>query len=256
VPLRYGRIVVRAGGEGRVERVVHAAVDRDWRPIPGSEEQLEADTLCVGYGFVPSVELLRLAGCDLRYDEDLGGPVVVVDEWLRTTAPGVSAAGDGAGVAGALVAADEGRLAALGATLDLEAIAPAEAEQRAAAVRARLRRKTAFRRALRRLHAVGAGVYDLATDDTVVCRCEEVTRGEIDAAAADTADLNVVKGLTRAGMGLCQGKTCQRQVAATIAARHGIPIASVPMATPRFPVRPVPMGAIADPSIEDEGLFY
>ena len=256
VPLRYGRIVVRAEGEGRVQRVVHAAVDRDWRPIPGSEEELEADTLCVGYGFVPSVELLRLAGCELRYEEDLGGPVVVVDEWLRTTAPGVSAAGDGAGVAGALVAADEGRLAALGAALDLGALTAAEAARRASPVRARLRRKAAFRRALRRLHAVGAGVYELATDDTVVCRCEEVTRGAIDAAAAETTDLNVVKGLTRAGMGLCQGKTCQRQVAATIAARHGIPIASVPMATPRFPLRPVPMGAIADASIEDEGLFY
>jgi len=256
VPLRYGRIVVRAEGDGKVEQVVHAAVDRDWRPIPGSEEELEADTLCVGYGFVPSVELLRLAGCELRYEEDLGGPVVVVDEWLRTTAPGVSAAGDGAGVAGALVAADEGRLAALGAALDLGALTAAAADRQASPVRARLRRKAAFRRALRPLHAVGAGVYELATDDTVVCRCEEVTRGAIDAAAADTTDLNVVKGLTRAGMGLCQGKTCQRQVAATIAARHGIPIASVPMATPRFPLRPVPMGAIADASIEDEGLFY
>ena len=256
VPLRYGRIVVRAEGDGRVERVVHAAVDRDWRVVPGTEERVEADTLCVGYGFVPSVELLRLAGCDLRYDEDLGGPVAVVDEWLRTTAPGVSAAGDGAGVAGALVAVDEGRLAALGAALDLEAVSPEEAERRAAPVRARLGRKAAFRRALRRMHAVGAGVYELASDDTVVCRCEEVTRGAIDAAAAGTADLNVVKSLTRAGMGLCQGKSCQRQVAATIAARHGIPLASVPMATPRFPVRPVPMGAIADPSIEDEGLFY
>ena len=256
VPMRYRRIVVRAEGDGRVERVVHAAVDGDWRVVDGTEEHVEADTLCVGYGFVPSVELLRLAGCDLRYDEDLGGPVVVVDEWLRTTAPGVSAAGDGAGVAGALVAVDEGRLAGLGAALDLGAIPPEEAERRAVRVRARLRRKAAFRRALRRLHAIGPGVYELATDDTVVCRCEEVTLAAVDAAAADTADLNVVKSLTRAGMGLCQGKSCQRQVAATIAARHGLPIASVPMATPRFPVRPVPMGAIADPSIEDEGLFY
>jgi hypothetical protein len=57
-------------------------------------------------------------------------------------------------------------------------------------------------------------------------------------------------------MGLCQGRICQRQVAATIAARHGIPISSVPAATPRFPVRPVPMAAIADPTIEDEGLFW
>ena len=256
VPLRYGRIVVRAEGEGRVERVVHAAVDRDWRVLPGTEEHIEADTLCVGYGFVPSVELLRLAGCSFCYEEDLGGPVVVVDEWLRTTAPGVSAAGDGAGIAGALVAVDEGRLAALGAAFALAALTAAEAERHARPVRARLARKAAFRKALRRLHAIGPGVYELATDDTVVCRCEEVTRREIEAASEDTTDLNVVKSLTRAGMGLCQGKTCQRQVAATIAASHGIPIGSVPTATPRFPVRPVPMGAIADPSIEDDGLFY
>ena len=53
VPLRYGRIVVRAEGEGRVEAVVHAAVDADWRVVPGTEERIEADTLCVGYGFFP-----------------------------------------------------------------------------------------------------------------------------------------------------------------------------------------------------------
>jgi len=256
VPMRYGRMVVRAEGDGRVERVVHAAVDRDWRVIPGTEEPVEADTLCVGYGFVPSVELLRLAGCDFRYEEDLGGPLVVVDEWLRTTARGVSAAGDGAGIAGALVAVDEGRLAALGAALDLEALSASDAERHARPVRARLARKAAFRKALRRLHAIGPGVYELATDDTVVCRCEEVTRAEVFAAADGTRDLNVVKSLTRAGMGLCQGKSCQRQVAATIAARHGVPIESVPPATPRFPVRPVPMAAIADPTIDDAGLFF
>ena len=85
VPLRYRRIVVRAEGDGRVERVVHARADADWRPVPGSEEEMPADTLCVGYGFFPSVELLRLAGCDFAYDEDLGGPVVVRDAWLRTS---------------------------------------------------------------------------------------------------------------------------------------------------------------------------
>jgi NADPH-dependent 2,4-dienoyl-CoA reductase/sulfur reductase-like enzyme len=256
IPLRYRRIVVRVEGEGRVERVVHAAVDRDWRVLPGTEEHIEADTLCVGYGFVPSVELLRLAGCGLGYAEDLGGPVVVVDEWLRTTAPGVSAAGDGSGVAGSLVAVDQGRLAALGAALDLAALTAEQAERHARPLRARLARKAAFRRALRRLHAIGPGVYELATGATVVCRCEEVTRGDIEAAAADTADPNVVKGLTRAGMGLCQGKTCQRQIASTIAALHDVPIASVPMVTPRFPVRPVAIGALADSSIEDDGLFY
>jgi NADPH-dependent 2,4-dienoyl-CoA reductase/sulfur reductase-like enzyme len=256
VPLRYRRIVVGAEGDGRVERVVHARADADWRPVPGTEESVEADTLCVGYGFFPSVELLRLAGCDFAYDEDLGGPVVAVDGWLRTTVPGVLAAGDGTGVAGSYAAIDEGRLAALGAAHDLGALSADEAERRAAPVRRRLRQKERFRQALRRLHRIGPGIYELATGETVVCRCEEVSARGIDVAVEATADVNVVKTLTRAGMGLCQGRNCQRQVAAAIARRHGAPIGTLPVATPRAPVRPVAIGAIADHSLEDEGFFH
>ena len=174
---------------------------------------------------------------------------------MRTTVAGISAAGDGAGVGGAFVAADEGRLAALGAALDLAALTGAEAERRAGPVRARLRRKQAFRSALRRLHTIGPGIYELATDETVVCRCEEIGTAELVAAVASSADLNVVKGFTRAGMGLCQGKSCQRQIAALVARRHGLAIAAVPAVTPRLPVRPVPIGAIADARLEDAGFF-
>jgi len=255
VPLRYGRIVVRAEGGGRVESVVHAAVDADWRVRPGTEERVEADTLCVGYGFFPSVELPLLAGCETSYDEDMGGPVVTVDEWMRTTAAGISAAGDGTGVAGSFVAADEGRLAAIGAALDLGVLPSAAAERRAAPIRTRLHGKHVFREALRPMYAVGAGVYELAGPDTVVCRCEEVAREELDRAIDASADINVVKSLTRAGMGLCQGRSCQRQIAALIARRHRLPLSGVAPATPRPPVRPVALGAIADATIEDGGFF-
>lgn len=255
VPLRYRRIVVRAEGDGRVEEVVHASADRDWRPVPGTEERTAADTLCVGYGFFPSVELLRLAGCDFGYDEDLGGPIVTRDEWLRTTAPGISAAGDGTGVAGSYVAIDEGRLAALGVALDLGRIAPDAADARARPLRRALARKERFRRALGRMHAVGPGIYELATPETVVCRCEEVTVAALESALDATSDVNVVKSLTRAGMGLCQGRSCQRQIVATLAIRHGGAIESLPSATARPPVRPVPIGAIADASLEDGGFF-
>lgn len=255
VPLRYGRIVVRAEGAERVEAVVHAAVDADWRVVPGTEERTPADTLCLGYGFVPSTELLRLAECAFEDDEDRGGPVVVVDGWMRTTAPGVLAAGDGTGVEGWLVAVDEGRLAAFGAALDLGAVTEAQAADAAAPIRARLERRRAFRRALRRMHAVGPGIYELATPETVVCRCEEVTREQLDDVIAASGDLGVVKGLTRVGMGLCQGRNCQRQVAALIARRHARPMTEVAPATPRAPVRPVPLGAIADASLEERGFF-
>jgi D-hydroxyproline dehydrogenase subunit alpha len=246
VPLRYRRIVVRAEGRDRVEAVVHAQVADDWRVRPGTEERVEADTLCIGYGFVPSVELLRAAGCAFDYDEELGGPVVAVDEWQRTTVPGVLAAGDGTGIAGSYAAEDQGRLAAIGLAGD---------EARAVPVRKRLARKHAFAQALRRMHRVGPGIYELATRETVVCRCEEVTLAELERAIEATDDVNVVKAFTRASMGLCQGRNCQRQIAATIARRHRRELGDVPVATPRSPARPVALGAIADAAVEDLGLF-
>lgn len=255
VPLRYCRIVVRAEGEGRVEQVVHARVGADWRPVAGTEETDAADTLCVGYGFFPSVELPRLAGCAFTYDEDLGGPVVTRDEWLRTSVTGISAAGDGTGVQGSYVAVDEGRLAALGTALDLGAISADAADRRATEIRARLARKEAFRRALQRLHAVGTGIYELATADTIVCRCEELTARVLDEAIAMSTDLNTIKGLTRLSMGMCQGRNCQRHAAAAIARRHGGALADLPVATPRVPLRPVAIGLVADASIGDEGFF-
>ncbi len=246
VPLRYRRIVVRAEGRDRVEAVVHAAVDDDWRVRPGTEEREEVDALCVGYGFFPSVELFRVAGCDLRYDEDLGGPVVVVDAWQRTTVPNVLAAGDGTGVRGSYVAEDQGRLAVLGLVGD---------EQAAGHVRRRLAHRLRFQRALNRLYRVGPGIYELTTPETVICRCEEVRRAELDRAIDATPDINVVKNFTRVTMGLCQGRNCQRQIAALISARHGVPLAQLPLATPRSPARPTALAAIADETIEDHGLF-
>jgi len=255
VPVRYGRIVVRAEGDGRVERVVHAAVDADWRVVPGSERTVDADVLCLGYGFVPSLELLRLLGCEFGYDENLGGAVVRRDHWLRTTVDRVYAAGDGTGVEGSYVAIDEGTIAGVGAALDARRIDRTRADELVRAARARLRRRRALVAATRRLYRVGPGVYELGTDDTIVCRCEVVRQHAIAAAVDSTDDINVVKAYTRAGMGPCQGKNCQRHIAALIAARHGRPVAGVPLATPRMPLRPVPIGQLADPGIESPGLF-
>jgi NADPH-dependent 2,4-dienoyl-CoA reductase/sulfur reductase-like enzyme len=255
VPLRYRRIVVRAEGAGRVEQVVHAGADARWHVIPGTEETVSADTLCVGYGFQPSTELLRLAGCAFGDDEDLGGAVVVRDEWLRTSVQNLSAAGDGTGVTGSYAAVAEGRLAALGAALDLGVLSRDEAASRAEPLRRALGRSEAFRAALRRLHAVGDGIYELADDETVVCRCEELTAAELDRAIASSTDVNAVKAVSRVTMGMCQGRNCGRHVAAAIGRRHERPLRALPVSTPRMPVRPVAIAAVADASIEDGGYF-
>jgi hypothetical protein len=255
VPLRYRRIIVRAEGVDHVEAVVHAAVDREWRVLADTEERVEVDTICLGYGFVPSSELFRLLECRFGYDEDLGGAVVVLDEWGQTTVPGVFGAGDGTGVRGSLVATAQGCLAALRVATDIGSVDATEAESLARTLRRQLTQKEEFRRTLRSMFAVGPGIFELASADTVICRCEEVSRQRLDEAIRASDDLNTVKSYTRAGMGLCQGRNCMRHIQSMIAAAKGTTIDTVGMSTQRPPVRHVPLSALADESIRDRGLF-
>ena len=81
--------------------------------------------------------------------------------------------------------------------------------------------------------------------DIIICRCQEVSRQEILDAIADGAlTVDGVKRRTRAGMGLCQGKTCERLVARIIAEQTGRPMAEILPPKSRIPVRPVNIGII------------
>ncbi|MCR4397742.1 MAG: (2Fe-2S)-binding protein [Firmicutes bacterium] len=89
-------------------------------------------------------------------------------------------------------------------------------------------------------------------DELIVCRCEEVTAGEIRRAIRDGArDLSAVKRRTRAGMGLCQGRTCESLVVRLLCKELGLRAGDVAPASPRPPVVPVPFGAIGDPDEAD-----
>jgi len=81
-------------------------------------------------------------------------------------------------------------------------------------------------------------------EDMIICRCEEITLGEVLQAIREGAhDLDAVKRMTRAGMGLCQNKTCFNLVARLIAKETGIPLKDLTPFTARPPVRPVAVKA-------------
>lgn len=83
-------------------------------------------------------------------------------------------------------------------------------------------------------------------DDMIVCRCEEVTVGEIKNAIREGArDIVGVKRRTRAGMGLCQGRTCEKLVSQIIANELGISPKEAGTSSARPPVRPVTFGELA-----------
>jgi hypothetical protein len=117
---------VQPDGEDGDERILrsieHAPVDADWNPDRSRTVREECDALLVGFGFVPRVQLAQMAGCELEWRPEVGGWTPVRDANLATSVDGVYAAGDGAGVAGALVAESEGRLAGLAAAHRLGAL--------------------------------------------------------------------------------------------------------------------------------------
>ena len=83
-------------------------------------------------------------------------------------------------------------------------------------------------------------------DDLIICRCEEITRGEIRRAVHEgMCTMNEVKRFLRCGMGLCQGQTCQRLVQGIIAAERGAKPVDVGMIQGRAPVRPVEIGTFS-----------
>jgi NAD(P)H-nitrite reductase large subunit len=89
-------------------------------------------------------------------------------------------------------------------------------------------------------------------DETIVCRCEELTAGEVRAAIRlGLTSVSEVRRYTRAGMGLCQGKTCARLVAQLLAQETGCLLSELLPATSRPPVRPIEMGTFAGDDDDD-----
>jgi len=255
IPMNYRRIIVSANGKDRVESVTHARVDKNWRVIPGTEKTVAVDALCVGYGFFPSVELFRLLGCELEYEESRGGAVVKLDNWGATSVANVFGAGDGTGISGSYVAIARGRLAALKIAAELGKISEKSLPGLAAGYQKTFAQRTKFQSAINSAYEIKSGIYELANNETVICRCESVKLESILPSLESTIDPSVVKAYTRCGMGLCQGRNCQRQISALIAQKHGIPISQITQATPRFPTKPIKLGQIADATVTSEKYF-
>lgn len=245
---RRGHVVTEALGEERVEAIRIAPIDERGTVDTARSERIDGiDTLLVGWGFRPMIELTALLRCLHAYDRALGGWYCVASPSTGlTSVEGVYAAGEVTGIAGSRPARLSGTLAGLSAAAALGFESAGMEERRKGLVRA-LASARAFGHALGRLAPPPDGIADLARDDTIVCRCEEVTRGEIVAALAEgTRAVAGAKMWTRAGMGRCQGRICGSAVAEIAAAETGTSPAAAGFNPPRIPLRPVPLDVILE----------
>jgi NADPH-dependent 2,4-dienoyl-CoA reductase/sulfur reductase-like enzyme len=242
IPMTRGVTGLRALGEEAVEAVSYQA--------KGRAMTAPAKLLLVHEGVVPSIHMTLALGCTHRWSEDQMCFVPQVDRWGESSVPHLFVAGDGTGIGGAASACHAGEVAAIGVAVRLGRIGLEAADARATVIRASLAKSLAIRPMLDALYRPRAEVLTPA-DETMVCRCEEVTAGQVRAAAAvGIAGPNQVKSFTRCGMGPCQGRQCGYTVSAIIAKATGASMDDVGFYRIRPPLKPVTLGELA--SIDSE----
>jgi thioredoxin reductase len=241
VPIHWGHAVTKVTGDAHMTGVEIATLDSDWAAQTPAGN-IEADSLCMGHGLIPQIEAAQMLGVGVRHDPALGGWIPQAAQDGATDVPSLYVCGDGSGIRGADAATVHGRLCGLRAAADLGC--DTQNAQRKA--HAGLRRAVRFGLAMTALSIPRSGMVELSTQDTILCRCESLTKRdileEIDSGAVST---NAVKSGSRAGMGPCGGKYCQGAIAALIAQSKGETAALIAPPTARSPLRPVPLGAAA-----------
>jgi len=244
IPVYRNVKYLEALGNDAVEYVKFQTAGKTW--------QIKARTLFLHNGLVPDTQLTRLLDCEHEWYDLQRYWKPAVDPWGNTSVNGVGIAGDAAGIAGAQLAEISGYLAGLEAAFALKKVSEQERNAIAKLLRKKRTQETHIRRFLDTLYKPAPDLLVPKDLNTIVCRCEEVTVGQIrDALAADLLDPNQVKAQTRCGMGLCQGRMCGLTVAEMIADYAQVEIGKVGYLRIRPPVQPLTLEQLSKIQLVD-----
>lgn len=242
IPIHSGIRPVRVLGDQRVAGVV-------WADSAGREHTLACDAVGFGYALRSETQLADLLGCRFAWAPLHRAHLPERDAEGRSSVPGVYLAGDGAGIMGADAAEWAGELAAL-ALLQDHGVAVDTA--RMLALQGQLSHLMKFRQGLERAFPFPTDWAAHAPDALVVCRCENITAGELRACVRNTGadEINRLKALTRVGMGRCQGRNCGVAAAEILAQATGKPVELVGRLRGQAPIKPIPIHLQTRPSVD------
>jgi hypothetical protein len=239
VPVQFSSCVRRVEGCDRVRGVEIAAV-RQGEAQAGGLESVSCDAVALCFGFLPSSELARQAGADARACES-GGWRIESDGYGRSSQIDLYVAGEATGVKGGDSAVIEGELAALSILVD--AGSADSGSENFSVLRRQLSRHRRFALLLDETSQMSDSFYvSLIDSQTMICRCEDVTCGDLQTIRAENrlaCTVGAVKRLSRAGMGMCQGRQCEVSVQRLLGNSRDLEPSATSAYTVRAPVRPV-----------------
>lgn len=235
VKIRYGARPEAVLGKGQVEGLRFRR-----RTLKGDVvETIACDAFAYGFALRPETQLADLAGCRFRFNERDRAWLPERDAMGRTSRPDVYVAGDGSGIAGADAAEISGELAAAALLQDMGQRS-ADTTRLVAARDAILRQRDILERAF----PFPDDWFETVPDETMLCRCEEITIAEGRRAIANgsVTEINRLKALSRVGMGRCQGRMCSAAAAELLSAACGTSAGAVGRLRAQAPVKPIPLG--------------
>ncbi len=211
----------------------------------GKRETLDCALLLTHQGVIPSTHMSRAAGIRHEWNAAQVAFQPVHDTWGATDRADLYVAGDGAGIGGAEAAAASGELAALDILRAAGRISADARDQRAATARAVLFRARAIRPFLDAAYPPPAEILSPA-DQTIICRCEEVTAGAIRQGMGEGAQGHrQIKTSLRVGMGPCQGRMCDASVRGILGAGETSRMGMIAPPRARSPIKPITLGELA-----------
>lgn len=244
-PVYQGWGIVEASGEERLSQVVCAPFNPQGSLDMSRKEVFETDTLVVGYGLLSRTETVRLLGCEMFYDPTVRDYIPCRNDHFETSMKNIFAVGDGARVAGRLVAREEAKIVALTVAERTGMIDRSLHNTQMESACSRLKKLYRFRQAVDELYALPKGLFTVPDDNTIVCRCEEVTAGEIRSVLPKgKIDLNDIKRRIRPGSGWCQGRTCGPVIVEMLSMHLSLPPEEISRLTQRPPSKPIPLSTL------------
>ncbi|MDE1179393.1 FAD/NAD(P)-binding oxidoreductase [Paraburkholderia sp.] len=211
----------------------------------GTPHRIDANVILLHQGVVPNTQFTLALRARHRWDDAQLCFTPHTDTWGELDVPGVFVAGDGSGIGGALAAAQQGALSALAVAAQLGAIDPATRDRDAALHRRTLADVMRIRPFLDSLYRP-RDANRIPADDVIVCRCEEVTAGEIRGfVALGCLGPNQAKSFGRCGMGPCQGRMCGLTVTEVISDARKVEPDTVGYYRIRPPIKPLTLGELA-----------